>query len=74
MMCVSCCKTLHTVEVEYIRIDPPKAMLQRCVFNDDFSMDTNSDLIIVISKLVEAYSLCEAKMDAVVDLFEKKGE
>lgn len=72
MMCVSCCKTSHSIEVEYVRIEPPKSVLQRCIFNNDFKVENNRDLVVVISKLVEAYGLCEAKMDAVVDLFEKQ--
>lgn len=52
-----------------MRINPPAAMLTPCQY-PEFKIETNRDLVTALSLLIEAYTTCEAKVDALIRIYE----
>ncbi|MGI5829795.1 MAG: Rz1-like lysis system protein LysC [Bradymonadia bacterium] len=64
------CSTAPQVRTEFVRTSPPKALLTPCEY-PSFTLKTNRDFVTALSLVIEAYSTCEAKMDALIELFKE---
>ena len=54
-----------------MRVKPPIAVLTPCQY-PHFKIETNQDLINALSLLIEAYTSCEAKVDAIIEIFNEE--
>lgn len=73
MLFVGCSAPQQAVRVEYVRVKPPIAVLTPCQY-PSFKIETNQDLITALSLLIEAYTSCEAKVDAMIEIFNDEEE
>ena len=61
------------MRVEYVRVKPPIAVLTPCQY-PSFKTETNQDLITALSLLIEACTSCEAKVNAITEMFNEEEE
>ena len=68
LILVSCCAQKKP-EIEYVRVTPPPGILSPCEY-PEFKIETNRDLVVALSLVIEAYTLCEAKVDTMIRIYQ----